>query len=333
MSQKIKIKRLPLELIQAGNRGFIYGRTGSGKSTLIRELWIERLRHVYQFCVGYTPTRDSVRMMRQMFPDECVHEEGFTKEHFKQLVDKLVEIDQTGRKHRSLFLLLDDNSWDDKATKTKEMALAMMNGRHWSLGIWTLMQYLVDMTIRQRGQQDWVFSGADVSNRDKIHAMFFSMLPLQAFYQIFDHYTKNRGFLVCHQASENLAPEHCIYHYRAKAWDSHNPSEDETFYVKYSPLLKFHQSFYLTPEERELRRQMEEPKQLLQPPDQSKEPKGKKAPEKQKQKKESIVFDFDEDDTIGGGKSSHFKTPQHQRIRPTPRNQLMLSNPGQYRLN
>jgi hypothetical protein len=194
----------------------IIGCRGSGKSVLLKDLLFQTRSH-YDAGTAMTATHTTAEVLRNIFPPDLVHEDGYNFE----VVDKLLAFAKdlaTKEKERNFLLLLDDCAFDDKIMKSSAMKEIHLNGRHSRLTLMSTTQYMLTVSPLIRTNIDYVFALADnnIANRKRLYNYFFGCFPtFGQFDAVFREVTRDYGCLVLDNTNKTGSISDSVSWYKA----------------------------------------------------------------------------------------------------------------------
>jgi hypothetical protein len=214
----VNIRKLDIKKVNLLNRNIILaGKRGTGKSILEKDLLYKQYVHFHQpkRALFASPTADSTDEFKKIVNNECVTDK-FDPAQLRELID-------LQKRDSSVFnalVLLDDCMYDKKSAKSVEFRDLIMNGRHYNIGLWNEMQYIMDMSPDIRSNVDYVFAFRDSSRntREKLWKYFFGIFPTyEEFSEVFDACTQNYGCMVIDNTKPANGIEDCVFWYKADA--------------------------------------------------------------------------------------------------------------------
>lgn len=225
----------------SSSKQLLIGRSGSGKSTIIKSLLYEK-SDVVPVGLVMSGTEDTNGFYGEFMPSTFVYNK-LDNEKVKQLIVR----QKIAKKHLKVpwaVLLIDDCMDDPKMFNTPLYTGLMKHSRHW--GLWTIFasQYVCDMKPSLRSNIDGVFilREPSVRNRKIIYDNFASVIPsFDMFCRIMDAVTTDYAALYIHNRSMSNDWKDCVYWYKAKeipkgwkfgckdVWKFHKQRYDETY--------------------------------------------------------------------------------------------------------
>jgi ABC-type dipeptide/oligopeptide/nickel transport system ATPase component len=214
-SNKLKIRRFPIDEMKPKRIILIVGKRGTGKSTLLKDI-LYHVRKRVDTGFAMSPTQDTIRMFEDCMPKSHIYNE-YSLETVRNMINSLESLQEQG-KNREVCLAIDDCMFDKGIMKTREMREIHMNGRH--LGLWFInsVQYLMDLGPDLRSQIDYIFALKEnvISNRQKLHKYFFGIFEkYEEFSLVMDKCTNNHECLVLDNTQPNNKIEESIFYYKA----------------------------------------------------------------------------------------------------------------------
>ena len=211
---KLRVKKFYPEAIKVHRITFIIGKRGTGKTIMLRDL----LSHhpPVDFCIGMTPTEETVEVFREFIPETCIFHE-FNQTKLEQMLAVQRELIRK-KKDRSFLLILDDCLYQKGVLKSLAMRDLVMNGRHLHIAMIVCVQYLMDISPDIRSNIDYVFALREniISNRMKMWKFFFGMFPkYDEFAKVMDVCTNNFCSMVMDNTNKNTTIEDTVYWYKA----------------------------------------------------------------------------------------------------------------------
>ena len=214
-SNKLKIRRFPIDKMKPKRTILLVGRRGTGKSTLLKDI-LYHIRKRVDTGFAMSPTQDTIKMFEECLPRSHIYNE-YSLEVVRNILNSMEALQEQG-KNRELALSIDDCMFDKSIMKSKEMREIYMNGRH--LGLWFInsVQYLMDLGPDIRSQIDYVFilKESVISTRQKLHKYFFGVFDkYEEFSLVMDKCTNNHECLVLDNTQVNNSISDSIFYYKA----------------------------------------------------------------------------------------------------------------------
>ena len=196
----------------------LYGRRGSGKSTMLRHLlWSKR--HIPHGLVCSATERATGDLQRHV-PSAYIrteYDDEITRAVMKYQ-RKLCERNG-GKEHTPpAFLVYDDTMFDRRFPASPETRRLFMNGRHYNIFTMITSQYAMDLPPAMRANIDFVimFNEPTKQNRIKLYNNFGGIFPsFEHFERVFLAATKNYHCLVISNVSQSHDVDSVVFHYRA----------------------------------------------------------------------------------------------------------------------
>lgn len=200
----------------SSSKQILIGRSGSGKSTIIKSLLYEK-SDIIPVGMVMSGTEDTNGFYGKFMPSTFVFNK-LDDEKVKQLIMR----QKIAKKHLKVpwAVLLIDDCMDDPKIFNKPLYTGLMkHSRHW--GLWTIFasQYTMDLKPSLRSNIDGVFILREPSlrNRKLIYDNFCSIIPdFSTFCQILDAVTTDFTALYVHNRSMSNDWRDCVYWYKAK---------------------------------------------------------------------------------------------------------------------
>lgn len=200
----------------SSSKALLIGRSGSGKSTIIKSLLYEK-SDVVPVGMVMSGTEDTNGFYGEFMPSTFV----FNKLD-NDMVKQLIARQKIAKKHLKVpwaVLLLDDCMDDTKIFNTPLYTGLMKHSRHW--GLWTIIasQYAMDLKPSLRSNIDGVFILREPSlrNRKIIYDNYASIIPaFDLFSSILDQITEDYTALYIHNRAMSNDWKDCVFWYKAK---------------------------------------------------------------------------------------------------------------------
>lgn len=226
---------------QGGQKTFVIGKPGTGKSTLIVSLLYEK-KHIFPVIQTFSGTEDSNQTYGKRQPDITVFNNLNTAK-----VEDFIKRQKIAKKHVKnpwAVLLIDDCTDDPKIFNTPLFQGIYKNGRHWKK--WTIvsLQYSMDVKPVIRTNTDGVFilREPNLRNRKCLWENYAGIIPdFSMFCSIMDQITDDYTALYIHNAGQSNKMEDCVFWYKAR------PVPDD-WKFGCNDFWKFHNDRYMAPE-------------------------------------------------------------------------------------
>ncbi len=200
-----------LAMILARTTILIYGKRGSGKTTLMCNLLSEIHKH-YPLGCAIAPTATVRLELCKHMPSSLIWPE-FDIDKLTTVVSEFTEstmpnwMEYTNDAKKSeeqkadilnWLLIMDDCGFSEKTFRHVTFNNMYMNGRQVGQGIILNLQRLRSIGPQLRGQLDYVFLFRDLSKsvQESIHQDFFSFLDFKAFKSLYMRYTEGYNCVV-----------------------------------------------------------------------------------------------------------------------------------------
>lgn len=188
----------------------------SGKSFLIRDfLYNQRKRFFAGIAMSGTEAGNHFYEKEVGLPKKFIYND-FDEAALEKMVNRQRELAQAG-KAQPVFIILDDLGFDKKIFNKPIMRQLLLNGRHWKITLYIMLQYALDVSPSIRSNIDIVILLKDNVNREKLYKTFFQMVPnIHQFNAIMDATTDNFKALILDNTSTSTHIGDCIFWYKAK---------------------------------------------------------------------------------------------------------------------
>lgn len=203
--------------IAQGRTVLLIGKRNTGKSVLMRWL-LNIMKDKIELPIAFSPTNASVELFKEFIPETLIHE-AYDEVVVMSIINGQRELAKSGKRLRSICLILDDCMYDAKIMKSKSMRDLFMNGRHLNLSIFIAVQYCMDIPSWARSNTDYVFQLKDsnVTSRKKLYDHFFGIFgDFKTFTKVFTQCTEDYQCLVMDNTQSSNAVEECVTWFKAE---------------------------------------------------------------------------------------------------------------------
>jgi len=224
---KIEIRELNLDMLSPGKKDMfkpevssskvlILGRSGSGKSTIIKSLLYEK-SCIIPVGIVMSGTEDTNGFYGKFMPSSFV----FNKLD-NDKVQQLIVRQKIAKKHLKVpwsVLIIDDCFDDPKLLNTSLYMGLVKHSRHWGLFTIFANQALLDLKPSIRNNIDGIFILREPSlrNRKVLYEQFCSIIPsFDLFCKIFESVTEDYTALYIHNRAMSNDWKDCVFWYKAK---------------------------------------------------------------------------------------------------------------------
>ena len=170
----------PFDLSKVKNNSIVvlYGRRGSGKSTMLRHIMQQRCSIPYG--LACSPTEEATGDLGHHMPSKYIW-----NDYEPDITIAMMEYQQrASQKHGKdrlppAFLIYDDTMFDRRFSHGRETRQLFMNGRHYNIFTLVTAQYCMDLPPAIRANIDYVFMFREPirANRLKLFANFGGIFP------------------------------------------------------------------------------------------------------------------------------------------------------------
>jgi hypothetical protein len=140
-----------------GKRIMLCGKTGSGKSQLLRYILTENL-DVFSKIFLISPTEKLNRFYSKLLPPECIFDE-FDDNWLDKLMKKISSLAESGKELKPILLIFDDVGSENDFKKSKALQRVMVRGRHLKISVFITCQYIYQIPPIVRNQCDYIMCG------------------------------------------------------------------------------------------------------------------------------------------------------------------------------
>lgn len=222
---KLEMKKFDMKNVKDGSTILFIGRRGTGKSTLVADLF----RHHTDWPIGVvvSATERANHFFEKFMPKMLIYDE-FDPAILQRFIDRQEKItDQRNtevKRCRSsdldprAFMVLDDCLYDKSWPNDKNIRCLFMNGRHYNITFMITMQYPLGIPPVLRANVDYVFILRDnmIANRERIWKQYAGMFPtFHAFNEVLSQCTENFECLVIDNKTQSNKLEDQIFWYKA----------------------------------------------------------------------------------------------------------------------
>jgi energy-coupling factor transporter ATP-binding protein EcfA2 len=222
---KLELKKFDMRNIRDGSTILLIGRRGTGKSTVLADIF----RHFTSLPIGVvvSSTERANHYFEQFIPKMLIYDEFDSKilQRFMDRQQKVTDQATTEKKkygktdidHRA-FLVLDDCLYDKSWPNDKNIRACFMNGRHYGILFAITMQYPLGIPPHLRANVDYVFILRDnmIKNRERLYNQYAGMFDsFHVFCQILDQCTQNFECLVIDNKTQSNNLTDQVYWYKA----------------------------------------------------------------------------------------------------------------------
>lgn len=219
------IKKFDMKNIKDGSTILFIGRRGTGKSTLVADMF----RHHTNWPVGVviSGTERANHFFEKFIPKMLIYDEfepGIL-DRFIERQEKITnqctnEMKKFGRSDIDprAFMILDDCLYDKSWPNDKNIRCLFMNGRHYNITFAITMQFPLGIPPVLRANVDYVFILRDnmIKNRERIYQQYAGMFPtFESFSQVLNQTTNNYECLVIDNKTQSNKLEDQVYWYKA----------------------------------------------------------------------------------------------------------------------
>lgn len=222
---KLELKRFDMKNIRDGSTILFIGRRGTGKSTMLTDMF----RHFTHLPIGIivSATERANHHFEQFIPKMLIYDEFDPKilQRFMDRQEKVTDQASTEKKKygrtdldNRAFLVLDDCLYDKSWPNDKNIRACFMNGRHYGILFAITMQYPLGIPPHLRANVDYVFILRDnmIKNRERIYQQYAGMFnSFDVFCQVMDQCTSNYECLVIDNKTQSNNLSDQIFWYKA----------------------------------------------------------------------------------------------------------------------
>lgn len=217
-----KLRKFDMRWISRDSRVLFLGKSGTGKSTLVKDLLWHHRKIAKGICIS--GTQDGLEEYGELMPELYIYDE-----YQQEILQKIIKTQRKSIKNKGkdrtddCFLIMDDCLYDDKWTKHSEMRYIFFNSRHDKILFLLTMQFPMGIPPPLRSNANFIFILREniISNRKRIYEQYAGMFPnFDVFCNIMDQCTENFECLVIHNTSRSNKFEDQVFWYKA---DIHEP--------------------------------------------------------------------------------------------------------------
>ena len=195
----------------------LYGRRGSGKSTMLKHLLF--LKQHIQHGLVCSATEKATGDLEQHVPAayiRCEYDDDITRSVIKF---QRKAAGKTGNKQKppAAFLVFDDTMFDKRFPSSPETRRLFMNGRHYNIYTLITSQYAMDLPPAMRANIDYVimFNEPTKQNRVKLYNNFGGIFPsYDHFERVFLATTQNYHCMVVSNVSQSHDVRKVVFRYK-----------------------------------------------------------------------------------------------------------------------
>jgi len=216
VTNKFQIREFPIHKMKPESKIIVIGKPGSGKSTLIKDMFYHD-KHFFPVAKVQSGTESDNGFFREFIPDIFIENE-YNAESIQRFIDRQ-------RQHKKDM----DNPWailciDDCMDDNKEFGKKLWQGifklsRHWKMKTILSLQYCLDLTPKIRTLTDYIFIFNEKfeETRVKLHKNFASVVGnFATFNQLMDQVAENYTCIVIDNKAQSNKIEDCVFYYKAK---------------------------------------------------------------------------------------------------------------------
>lgn len=214
-TEELSLKKFNMKRLRDNRCCMVIGKTGSGKSILIKTL--AYYKRYMKSAIVVSGTETSNKFFSSFIPDAWIYNE-VTTELLDHILKKQKEKVENEVENPEVLLILDDCIFDNKFMKTTQMRELLMQGRHWKIFLVVSSQYVMDIPVAIRANVGYVFIFREniIKNRRRLHENFVGVVEkFKDFNTIMDECTKDYHCLVSDNTSLSNDIEDCIFWYKA----------------------------------------------------------------------------------------------------------------------
>jgi hypothetical protein len=223
------------KLMQQGRILVLVGARNTGKSVCQLDL----LRHMASkvvFGFGMCPTLTTVQKWRTIMPMSWIYND-FDNERVESIVTAQNKRLQEGKTPPSIFLVMDDCSFNKDVMKSRAMRQIAMNGRHLGIHLNFACQSLMDLPPWMRANIDYLVCTSDkiITNKAKLWKHCFGLFEkYDEFSATFDACTQNFSCCVLDNTVRSQKVSECVFWWRAEL----NPGKFKMGSLQYRKLAR-----------------------------------------------------------------------------------------------
>jgi Cdc6-like AAA superfamily ATPase len=184
-----------------GKRILFLGKTGSGKSQLVRYILTENI-HEFSKVFVICPTERINKFYSRLVPSENIFDE-YNEEWMDKLLKKLSNMAESGKELQPILLILDDIGAENDVKNSKALQRIMCRGRHLKINCWQIFQYMMMCPTISRNQFDLVMCGQ--GNKQSLEILsdsyLFGDITRKEFQTLYHQNTRDYNFFVINTSS------------------------------------------------------------------------------------------------------------------------------------
>lgn len=217
----VDIKRFNMSSVDFNRKCVFIGKTGTGKSLLIKDL-LYHLKDKIPVGEVISATEFASPFYSEFIPKIVIHGD-YNSEKIKGMIKrqrKMVKALGENNSAASSFLILDDCLHDAKTwQKDKHIKDIFFNGRHYALLFILAMQYPMGISPDLRTNIDYIFILREniQKNRKRLYENYAGMFKsFSDFCIALDALTENYGCMVINNRTTSNKLEDQVFYYKAK---------------------------------------------------------------------------------------------------------------------
>lgn len=221
----MKIREFPIHKMEPNSKILIIGKPGTGKSTLIKDIYYHS-KHQFPVTMVVSGTESDNHFYREFIPESFIYEDY--EDGGEEAVERFVERQRKHAKKGHIqvpwaLLTIDDCTDNSKLFGKKLWQSIYKLGRHWKLRLILSLQYCLDLTTSVRQSTDYIFIMNErmEETRKKLHKTYATPVGTFAdFNQVMDQVAMNYTALVIDNRSQkNNDASETVYFYKAQTHD------------------------------------------------------------------------------------------------------------------
>lgn len=214
--RKINLKAFDMSKIKRDKVCVTIGMRGSGKSFLARDLLYHHRRIPVGIVISGSEKADP--FYGDMIPDLYIYDK-YKPAVLEALFERQTKAKKEHWAELDTFIILDDCGFDRNVGKDEKIRELFMNGRHYNIMLFIVLQYAMGLPPDLRTNIDYVFLFRDNthSNKRKLYEYYAGIFPsYEMFNAVYEACTEDYGCMVIDKQSKSTNIEDVVYWYKAQ---------------------------------------------------------------------------------------------------------------------